>query len=75
MVADLRMCFFLCYVASVVWFEVQLGVSQPQGSKSIVLMTKMGVMNTWPAVRRLMVTSISPPITAPERGKTRRRIT
>jgi len=74
-VADLRMCFFLCYVASVVWFEVQLGVSQPQGSKSIVLMTKMGVMNTWPAVRRLMVTSISPPFTALERGKIRRRIT
>ena len=29
--------FFLGYVASVVWFEVQLGVNQPQGSTSIVI--------------------------------------
>ena len=31
--------FFLGYVASVVWFEVQLGVNQPQGSTSIVIAT------------------------------------
>ena len=31
--------FFFRYVASVVWFEVQLGVNQPQGSTSIVTVT------------------------------------
>ena len=30
---------FLGYVASVVWFEVRLGVNQPQGSTSIVIAT------------------------------------
>ncbi|MEX0963902.1 MAG: hypothetical protein WDZ52_07685 [Pseudohongiellaceae bacterium] len=30
---------FLAYVASIVWFEVQLGINQPQGSTSIVIAT------------------------------------
>lgn len=30
---------FLAYVGSVVWFEVQLGVNQPQGSTSLVIAT------------------------------------
>ena len=30
---------FLAYVASIVWFEVQLGVNQPQGSTSLVIAT------------------------------------
>ena len=30
---------FLTYIGSIVWFEVQLGVNQPQGSTSIVIAT------------------------------------
>lgn len=30
---------FLAYVASIVWFEAQLGFNQPQGSTSIVIAT------------------------------------
>jgi len=30
---------FLAYVASIVWFEAQLGMNQPQGSTSIVIAT------------------------------------
>ncbi len=30
---------FLIYVGSIVWFETQLGVNQPQGSTSLVLAT------------------------------------
>ncbi|GJM14118.1 MAG: hypothetical protein DHS20C12_25210 [Pseudohongiella sp.] len=33
---------FLAYVGSIVWFEVQLGVNQPQGSTSIVIATFSG---------------------------------
>ena len=29
----------LVYVASIVWFEVQLGINQPQGSTSLVIAT------------------------------------
>lgn len=32
-------CLFLAYVASIVWFEVQLGINQPQGSTSLVIAT------------------------------------
>tara|TARA_R110002073_G_scaffold330373_2_gene514060 strand:+ start:214 stop:642 length:429 start_codon:yes stop_codon:yes gene_type:complete len=30
---------FLAYVASIVWFEAQLGMNQPQGSTSLVIAT------------------------------------
>ncbi|MBT5720168.1 MAG: hypothetical protein HOI69_11540, partial [Gammaproteobacteria bacterium] len=30
---------FLAYVGSIVWFEAQLGMNQPQGSTSIVIAT------------------------------------
>lgn len=44
---------FLLYVGSIIWFEAQLGINQPQGSTSLVIATFSGNNDRHERVLRL----------------------